>query len=153
MLGALRDEGHVLAALLHFADEVGQDGQGLVVERGSLELKEGGLEQIEVRVNFLLLPLVEALALFSRLGGEAGLFAHEFGHFEEIAAWFPVFPADFGIRELRGVMEGKQEESLHVAVRELCLGVIDLLLPLLALFGDGSDRLRPGSQFLPFDSL
>lgn len=116
MVGALRDEGHVLAALLHFADVVGQDGQGLVVERGSFELKEGGLEQIEVRVNFLLLPLVEALALFSRLGREAGLLAHEFGHFEEIAAWFPVFPADFGIRELRGVMEGKQEEPLLVAI-------------------------------------
>jgi hypothetical protein len=153
LAGALGDERHVLALFLHFLDVRGQDGQGLAVERSLFELEEGGLEEVHVRVNFLLLALVEALALFSGFGGETGFLADELGHFEEIATWFPIFPADFGVGELGGVMEGKEEESLLVALGEPALRVVDLLLPLLALLGDGFDRTRPGGGLLLLDSL
>lgn len=147
------DERHVLALFLHFLDVGGQDGQGLRVEWGLLELEEGCLEEVEVGVDFLLLALVEALALFSGFGGELGFLADEFGHFEEVATGFPIFPADFGVGELGGVMEGKQEEPLLVALGEPPLGVVDLLLPLLALLGDGFDRAWLIRGFLLFDSL
>lgn len=50
-------------------------------------------------------------------------------------------------------MEGKQEEPLLVALGEPPLGVVDLLLPLLALLGDGFDRAWLIRGFLLFDSL
>lgn len=147
------DERHVLAPFLHFLDVGGQDGQRLRVEWSLFELEEGSLEEVKVLVDFLLLALVEALALFSGFGGEVGFLADEFGHFEEVATGFPIFPADFGVGELGGVMEGKQEESLLVALGEPSLGIVHLLLPLLALLGDGFDRTAPRSGFLLFGSL
>jgi len=101
------------------------------------ELEVGGLEQIHVGVDVLLLALVEALALFCGFEGERGILVDEFSHFEEVATGFPIVPTDFGIGELCGVIEGKEVEPLLVALGEPYLGVVDLLLPLLAYLGDG----------------
>lgn len=130
-----------------------KDGQGLTVKGSFFEFEEGGLKEVDVRVYILLLALVEAFVLFFRFGGELGLLADEFGHFDEISAGLPIFPADFGVGELSGVMEGKEKESFLVAVGEPCLRIVDLFLPLFALLCDGFDRAGLGSRFFLFDSL
>lgn len=75
------------------------------------ELEEGGLKKIDVGVNFLLLALIEALALFCRFGRSLFSLAHEFTHFDEVATWFPILPAYFRVGVECSVIEGKKPKS------------------------------------------
>jgi hypothetical protein len=80
-----------------------------------LELAECCLEEVDIFINFFLLAFVEALALiWGLVGSLGGDIAEILGHFDEIAAGFPIFPTDFGKREGGGIEEGEKEESFDM---------------------------------------
>lgn len=123
----LEQELHVVAALVHALHVLPEDGQRIVVGVAGLELEEGGLEEVEVRVDFLFLAFVEGLALVGSLGLEAVDGGEEGGHAGEVAAGLPVLPADLAEGEAGGVVEGEQEEPAPVACMEPIQRIMDLL--------------------------
>jgi hypothetical protein len=124
--------------VLHLGDVVGEQLEGVGVGRTSLELGEGGLEQVDLGVDLLLLAFVEALALVGSLGRESlSGGGEEGGHAGEVAAGLPVFPADGAEGEAAGVVEGEEEEPAAVFLEEPPIGVI---APPPALLANGRGR-------------
>lgn len=115
---------HVVAPAVHFLNVPGKEFERVGVGPAFLELSEGGLEQVDLSIDLLLLAFVETLALLSSLGGEAlADGGKEVGHAGEVAAGLPVLPADLAEGEAGGVVEGEEEEPPAVFFLEAAVGV------------------------------
>jgi hypothetical protein len=126
------EEVHVVAPMVHFLNVIGKQFDRVGVGSALLQLGEGGFEQVHLTIDLLLLPFVEALALLASLGGESlADGGEEVGHAGEVAAGFPVLPADLAEGEAGGVVEGEEEEPAAVFFLEAAVGVEGPTLPFL----------------------
>lgn len=139
-----REKAHVVAAVVHLLNVLGEEAAGVGVGSALLQLGESGLEQVDLSVDLLLLALVEALALLAGLGRQAlADGGEEVGHAGEVSAGLPVLPADLAEGEGGGVVEGEEEEAAAVLFQEAAIGVEGPALPFLADGLGGAGRFRP----------
>ena len=96
-----------------------EDADRVLVQVPFPHFDEGSLEEIEVGVDLLLLPLIEAFALFRCfVGSERVDVAQELRHLYEISAWLPVFPANFASREESSKVKGEKKETFSVLLQK-----------------------------------
>lgn len=124
LLVAVAQEGHVITLRLHLLYVLLKHTEGVLIKLPFFHFDESCLEQIHIRVDLFLLPLIEALALLWGLVGNLLIeIAEELRHLYEISTWLPVFPADFASGEEGSEIEGEQKETLAMFLEEAALGV------------------------------
>lgn len=122
--------------MVHLAHVLSQNLESIWFRLPFSQFSEGGLEQVHISVDLLFLSLVKALALIAGLVGDSvGDIGEEGGHAGEVAAGFPVLPADLAEGEAGCVVEGEQKETTAMFLQETPVWVVT---PHLALFLDAS---------------